>query len=82
MLCGSAMLLVTVASGVTVGMFLQRGVWESLFVSTCVALSSTAIVAKSITQDEAETTAGRSLIGILLIQDVYVDQSGDLPGIY
>eukprot|EP00038_Savillea_parva_P029296 m.70162 g.70162 ORF g.70162 m.70162 type:complete len:850 (+) comp8628_c0_seq1:102-2651(+) len=71
-LCGSAMLVVTICSGVTVGLFLQRGMAESLFVSTCVALSSTAIVAKSITPAEAETTSGRSLIGILLIQDVYL----------
>jgi Kef-type K+ transport system membrane component KefB len=71
-LCGSAMLIVTICSGVTVGLFLHRGFSESLFVSTCVALSSTAIVAKSITPAEAETTSGRSLIGILLIQDVYL----------
>lgn len=71
-LCGSAMLLVTICAGVTVGLFLQRNFSESLFVSTCIALSSTAIVAKSITTAEAETTSGRSLIGILLIQDVYL----------
>eukprot|EP00040_Diaphanoeca_grandis_P035486 m.223331 g.223331 ORF g.223331 m.223331 type:complete len:797 (-) comp33399_c0_seq1:132-2522(-) len=71
-LCGSAMLFFTVCSGCTVGVFLQRDFGETLYVSACIGLSSTALVIKSMSATEAEASFGRSLMGILLIQDVYL----------
>eukprot|EP00041_Stephanoeca_diplocostata_P033660 m.1118132 g.1118132 ORF g.1118132 m.1118132 type:complete len:865 (+) comp24382_c1_seq3:350-2944(+) len=72
LVCGTAMLVLTVCAGVTVGMFLHRSFSESLYISVCIALSSTAIVANSMTASEADSSYGRVLIGILLMQDVYL----------
>ena len=69
---GSMMLFVTICAGVSVGLFLQRDFGESLYVSTCIALSSTALVVNSLSPKEADSSYGRALMGILLMQDVYL----------
>lgn len=69
---GSTMLFFTICAGVSVGLFLERDFGESLYVSVCIALSSTALVANSLNAKEAESSYGRSLMGILLLQDVYL----------
>jgi Kef-type K+ transport system membrane component KefB len=69
---GSAMMLATIVGGVAVGSLLQRSWAESLFVSVCIALSSTTVVVNGLSPADQDTPYGRGLIGVLLMQDVYL----------
>ena len=62
----------TILAGVAVGLLLQRSFSESLFVSVVVALSSTTVVVNSLSAGEQDSSYGRGLLGVLLMQDVYL----------
>lgn len=71
-LAGSAMMLAAIVAGLAVGALLERSFSESLFTSVLVALSSTTVVVNGMSASDQDSTFGRGLVGILLMQDVYV----------
>lgn len=54
------------------GLLLHRPVAESIFVSVCIALSSTTVVMNSLPPAEQELMHGKALLAVLLMQDVYL----------
>lgn len=71
-LAGSAMMLAAIVAGLAVGALLERSFSESLFTSVLVALSSTTVVVNGMSSSDQDSTFGRGLVGILLMQDVYL----------
>ncbi|KAJ3293663.1 Transmembrane and coiled-coil domains-containing protein 3 [Borealophlyctis nickersoniae] len=70
LLGGTLILIITVCSFVVVGMYLQAGMKEAIVIGASVFLSSTAVVLKFLGPHDAETSYGRPIMGILVMQDV------------
>eukprot|EP00056_Hartaetosiga_gracilis_P007879 m.113342 g.113342 ORF g.113342 m.113342 type:complete len:793 (-) comp12798_c1_seq10:13-2391(-) len=70
---GSTLTMVFVVSvfGIA-GKWLNIPLPEALYVGIIVSLSSTTVVANNLTAHEHETSYGRGILGILLMQDVYL----------
>jgi len=64
--------VITVTSFLAAGHFLQTKGSDAFVVGSSVFLSSTAVVLKCLTQEEFETTYGRPILGILVMQDVFL----------
>jgi hypothetical protein len=70
---GTLLLFVfTVTSFLAAGHFLKTKGSDVFVVGSSVFLSSTAVVLKCLTQEEFETTYGRPILGILVMQDVFL----------
>ena len=70
---GIAQILVTAALGVGIGMLAGWTIIETVFFGFLIALSSTMVVLKILMdRGELDTTHGRIMIGILLVQDLSV----------
>ena len=70
---GIAQILVTVAVGFLIGRLLGWSSQEAVFFGLVIALSSTTVVLKILTErGELESAHGRVMIGILLVQDLAV----------
>ncbi len=70
---GIAQILITAALGCLMGWLLHWPVREAVFFGFLIALSSTMVVLKTIMdRGELNTTHGRIMIGILLVQDLSV----------
>jgi Kef-type K+ transport system membrane component KefB len=51
---------------------IERPIGECIAVGACFSLSSTAVVLKCLTREEMESKSGHILLGILVIQDVFL----------
>jgi monovalent cation:H+ antiporter-2, CPA2 family len=70
---GMAQILLTAAAGYLLGIFLDLSVTAAIFFGFMIALSSTMVVLKLLMdRGEIDTTHGRILLGILLVQDISV----------
>jgi len=70
---GIAQILITAAAGFGIGKLLALSPSESIFLGFIVALSSTMIVLKTLMErGELDSSYGRIMIGILLVQDLGV----------
>ena len=68
---GSAQILLTAAAGLALGKLLGWETTEAIFFGFLIALSSTMIVLKTLMErGELDSTHGRVMIGILLVQDL------------
>ncbi|KAJ3064338.1 Transmembrane and coiled-coil domains-containing protein 3, partial [Quaeritorhiza haematococci] len=66
-----ALLCITVVTAIMLGLALQLPVTESTVIGSSIFLSSTAVVIKSFASlEESESTHGRAILGILVMQDV------------
>ena len=70
---GIAQILITAAAGFGIGKLLSLSPSESIFLGFIIALSSTMIVLKTLMErGELDSSYGRIMIGILLVQDLGV----------
>eukprot|EP00045_Choanoeca_perplexa_P015619 m.198601 g.198601 ORF g.198601 m.198601 type:complete len:737 (+) comp17042_c0_seq10:240-2450(+) len=69
---GTLYTLFTIVGVACLGSFLNIPLSEMLFVGIVISLSSTTVAANNLTHAEHDAPHGRSLLGILLMQDVYL----------
>ncbi|EGD78724.1 hypothetical protein PTSG_11772 [Salpingoeca rosetta] len=62
----------TITAVCFIGSYLERPLSETLFVAIVVSLSSTTVAANNLTPTDHEQPYGRGLLGVLLMQDVYL----------
>lgn len=68
---GSIQILATAAAGLGLGLLLGWTLTQSIFFGFLISLSSTAIILKTLLdRGELDTTHGRIMVGILLVQDL------------
>ncbi len=66
-------MLLTLALGYGIGIFLGLGPLESVWLGAIISLSSTAVVLKTLTeQGVLGTLSGRVIVGMLIVQDIIV----------
>ena len=55
-----------------IGYFYEYNMPQSIILGASIFLSSTAVVLKCLSSEEAETGYGRAIIGMLVVQDVFL----------